>query len=157
MKTYSMLLTFALGLSPAFGADRGGVDYYSAAQLQELGKTLSTEAQSKPTGLATHPLENYLNDSTLMAHRTKSGSAELHKHAADLFVVVAGEAKLVSGGTMVDPSTVREGELVAKTISGGHSQELHPGDVVHIEPNTPHQLLLQPGHTFSYFVLKVKE
>lgn len=154
MRTYGLLFACLLGTLPAFGAEKG-VDYYSAAQLQQLGKTLSTEA--KTNGLVAHPLEKYLNDSTLMVYRDASGSAELHKHAADLYVVVKGEATLLSGGKMVKPNTVREGELVAKTIDGGHSQKLSPGDVVHIEANTPHQLLLQPGHTFSYFVLKVKE
>ncbi len=66
-------------------------------------------------------------------------------------------ATLVTGGTMVDPKTVREGEFMAKSVKGGHSQKLNPGDVVHIQPNTPHQILMQPGHTLSYFVLKVKE
>ena len=156
MKTYGLLFALVLGLVPAFGAEKK-VDYYSAAQLQALGKTLSTEAQSKSTGLVAHPLDKYANDSTLMAFRNTSGSAELHKHAADLMVVVDGDATLVTGGTMVDLKTVREGELMGKSIDGGHSQKLGPGDIVHIESNTPHQLLLQPGRTFTYFVLKVKE
>lgn len=156
MKTYGLLIPLILGLVPAFGADKK-VDYYSAAQLQQLGKTLSTEAHSESKNLVAHPLQKYSNASTLMAFRNASGAAELHKHAADLIVVVDGEATLVTGGTMVDPKTVREGELMGKSIKDGHSQKLGPGDVVHIESNTPHQLLLQPGRTFSYFVLKVKE
>ncbi len=156
MRIYGLLLTIAFGLSPAFGAEKG-VDYYSKAQLQELGKSLSAEVHSNSGGLVPHPLQKYGNDSTLMVYRNASGSAELHEHFSDLYVVVDGQATLLSGGKMVSPKTLREGELVAKTIDGGHSQKLSPGDVVHIEPNTPHQILLQPGHTFSYFVLKVKE
>jgi mannose-6-phosphate isomerase-like protein (cupin superfamily) len=154
MKIYGTLLVLAVGLVPAFGADKK-VDYYSASQLQELSKKLSTE--QKTNGLVTRQLDKYQNDWTLLVYRDTSGTAEMHAHASDFYVVVAGNGTLVTGGTMVDSKTVREGEFMGKSVKGGHSQQLNPGDVVHIQPNTPHQILMQPGHTLSYFVLKVKE
>jgi len=154
MKIYGALLALLLGIMPAFGADKK-VDYYSASQLQELSKKLSK--QQKTDGLVTQQLEKYQNDWTLMVYRDTSGGAEMHAHASDFYVVVAGSGTLVTGGTMVNPKTVREGEFTSKTVRGGHSQKLNAGDVVHIQPNTPHQMLLEPGHTISYFVLKVKE
>jgi quercetin dioxygenase-like cupin family protein len=42
-------------------------------------------------------------------------------------------------------------------IEGGQSQKLGVGDIVHIAPNTPHQLKLAPGKTFTYFVVKVHQ
>ena len=154
MKICGTFLVLAVGLLPAFGADKK-VDYYSASQLQELSKKMSTE--QKTNGLVTKQLEKYGNDWTLMVYRDSSGDAEMHAHASDFYVVVAGSATLLTGGTMVDPKTVREGEFMSKSVKGGHSQQLNPGDVVHIQPNTPHQILMQPGHMLSYFVLKVKE
>ncbi|MDE3180214.1 MAG: hypothetical protein KGM47_11230, partial [Acidobacteriota bacterium] len=64
---------------------------------------------------------------------------------------------LVTGGRLVGSKTVGEGELRGASIAGGHRQELAKGDIVHISPNTPHQLLLASGKTFTYFVIKVRE
>ena len=156
MKIYALLLAISFGLLPATGAD-SPVDYYSASQLRIISHTLSAQARTQSSALVLHPLKTYGNDATQMAFRNATGQAELHQHFSDFDVVVAGDATLLSGGKLVDPQTLQEGELRAKTIEGGQSQELHPGDMVHILPNTPHQLLIQPGHTFCYFVVKVKE
>jgi quercetin dioxygenase-like cupin family protein len=40
---------------------------------------------------------------------------------------------------------------------GGTSHKLAAGDVVHIPANTPHQLLVEPGTQFTYFVVKVNQ
>jgi beta-galactosidase beta subunit len=156
MKIYALVFALSIGLLPAMGADNP-VDYYSAAQLRTIGNTLSTQAKTQSIALALQPLKTYGNDATQMAFRNTSGQAELHQHFSDFDVVVAGDATLLSGGKIVDPQTTQEGEVRGKSIEGGQSQALHPGDVVHILPNTPHQLLLQPGHTFTYFVVKVKQ
>jgi quercetin dioxygenase-like cupin family protein len=42
-------------------------------------------------------------------------------------------------------------------IEGGTKQKLSLGDVIHIQPNTPHQMLIAPGHSITYFVVKVTE
>jgi uncharacterized RmlC-like cupin family protein len=31
------------------------------------------------------------------------------------------------------------------------------GDIIHVQPNVPHQMILAPGHTVTYFVIKVNE
>jgi hypothetical protein len=41
-------------------------------------------------------------------------------------------------------------------ITGGTTQQLEPGSIVHIGTMVPHQLLLTPGNSFTYFVVKVK-
>ena len=38
---------------------------------------------------------------------------------------------------------------------GGEKQPLHPGDVLHIAPKTPHQMILEPGRTLDYYAVKV--
>jgi hypothetical protein len=156
MKICALVFALSFGLLPAMGADNP-VDYYSVAQLRDLGKTLSADAKTKSLTLDLHPLKTYGNDATQMAFRSASGQAEVHVHFSDFDVVIAGDATLLSGGKVVEPQTVSEGEIRGKSIEGGQSQALHPGDVFHILPNIPHQLLLQPGHTFTYFVVKVKQ
>ena len=93
----------------------------------------------------------------MLSVRNKTGGAELHEHYADIFFVVDGEATLTSGGTMVEPKTTEPGEIRGSAVSGGVLQKLGKGDVVHISPNTPHQLSIPEGKSFTYFVVKVKE
>lgn len=93
----------------------------------------------------------------MLTVRNASGGAEVHEHYADIFFVVDGEATLTSGGTVVDPKTTAPGEIRGNSVSGGVQQKLGKGDVIHISPNTPHQLTIAKGKSFTYFVVKVKE
>jgi mannose-6-phosphate isomerase-like protein (cupin superfamily) len=140
----------------AFGASTG-VDYYSAASLTGAAGKLAAKTKAGSNTPTVDPLAQYPHDYTLVVYRNASGSAEMHEHESDLYVVLAGEATLMSGGKMTQQHTKSEGEYLGTGISGGHAQKLGKGDVVHIPPSLPHQLLIEPGHTFSYFVVKVKE
>lgn len=134
-----------------------GVDYYSAADLQNAAQKLSAHAKSNSNSPSVDQLAKYARDYTLVVYRNASGSAEMHEHESDLYVVLDGEATLESGGKLMHQSTKSEGEFLGTGIWGGRSQRLNKGDVVHISPNIPHRLVIEAGHTFAYFVVKVKE
>jgi hypothetical protein len=72
-------------------------------------------------------------------------------------VVQSGEATLVVGGKMPGSKTTAANEHRAPKIDGGDRRKLLPGDIVHIPKNMPHQLLVQNGKQFTYYVIKVKE
>ncbi len=93
----------------------------------------------------------------MLSFRDRDGSPELHEKFADVFVVIEGNATLLSGGQLEEPSVVSPGEVHGKTIVHPTTTTLAKGDVVHISANTPHQLLIPKGGTFTYFVIKVKE
>jgi len=128
-----------------------GVDVFSASDLQALGQKLSR----KHARSAAQDLARYGNHYTLLAVREETGSAELHEHEADVFLVVSGEAQLVDGGKILNPRTEKPGEIRGASIQGGERRALHTGDVVHIPAKTPHQLVIENGKTFTYFVVKV--
>ncbi len=134
-----------------------GVDYYSASGLQDKAKAFGANAKSNSSTPTVSPLLKYGNDYTLLVYRNSDGQAELHEHESDLYMVVDGEATLVSGGAMLGRAMKSAGEFTGSGISNGESQILRKGDVVHISPNIPHQLKVKSGQTFSYFVQKVKE
>ena len=73
------------------------------------------------------------------------------------YVVVAGQATLVSGGHMVNGATTAPGEVRGDSIQDGKETTLKKGDIVHIPANIPHQIMLAKGGTFQYFVIKVQE
>ncbi len=79
----------------------------------------------------------------------------MHRDCSDIFVAVAGEASLVSGGTLIDAKVIAEGEQRGSAIQNGSTQKIASGSVIHIDPGVAHQLLVENG-TFSYFVVKVK-
>lgn len=90
----------------------------------------------------------------MLGYRDKTGDAELHANAADIDVILNGEATLVTGGTLVDAKTTGHGEQRGTSIQGGNRQPLHTGDIVHIPAGTAHQMLLPPGGSITYFVIK---
>jgi mannose-6-phosphate isomerase-like protein (cupin superfamily) len=130
-------------------------DVYSQDDLKSAEKQL--EQKTDASGLASETLKKYSTDYSMLAFRRQSGKAELHEKFADFYVVLDGNATLVSGGHMVNGATTTPGEVRGDSIQGGKETKLKKGDIVHIPANIPHQLLLTKGDTFQYFVVKVQE
>jgi hypothetical protein len=152
IKWIGLLLMLPLvGAEPAI--DRSsGYRYWSVADLQMLSKRLSNnKGKTSLEGLGRFGVDN-----AELVQRRGSGVAEWHGTKADLLYIVAGRAELVVGGTMVGSKTTAAGEMRGSSIQGGVHQKLSPGDIVHISPKTPHQILLDPGVQITYFALKVK-
>jgi mannose-6-phosphate isomerase-like protein (cupin superfamily) len=144
-------------MAQATVAPANRVDYHSAAQMEAQAKKLLAEAGKAPTGVATATLDSYPGHYVVMIARVKSGVGELHRQENDVFVVVDGDATVLTGGTMVDPKDTAPGEVRGTRVDGGVAHELHKGDLFHVPPNVPHQTILAPGKTFTYYVVKVVE
>jgi mannose-6-phosphate isomerase-like protein (cupin superfamily) len=129
-------------------------DVYTPSDLSGMEQKLEQKAVK---GLATETLKKYSTDYTLLAFRSQSGQAEQHEKFADFYVVVEGQAKLISGGKMVNGATTAPGELRGESIQDGKETTIKKGDIVHIPANIPHQLTLAKGDTIKYFVIKVQE
>lgn len=151
------LLALSLSFAGISFAAQKPVDLYTSSDLHQMEQKLAEKSKKNGVGFAGDTLERYGNHLTMIAYRDKTGSSESHAHDADIFVVVAGEATLVTGGKMLKGKTESPGELRGTGIEGGQSQKLAVGDIVHISADTPHQLKLAPGTTFTYFVVKVHQ
>lgn len=152
MKTKLLLLACVL---PVIASEPAGYKYWSSAELKGLAKTLAPKINAQK--VATDKLADFGNHYILAAHREGSGEAEFHETETDIFVVQSGAATLVVGGELHNGKTTAPGEMRAPSIDGGSRQKLAPGDVVHIPPKTAHQVMLDPGAQFTYFVVKVKQ
>ena len=75
----------------------------------------------------------------MLAYREATGSAEVHEHEADIFVVESGEATIVTGGKLVDGHAQKPGEIRGTSIDGGERHPLAAGDIIHIPAGVPHQ------------------
>ena len=147
MRQIAVVLAMA---SVALAAD-GRVDIYSAKDLAAMEQKLA----QKRAKFASADLARYGNHYTLLARREATGSAEVHEHEADIFVIEGGEAIIVTGGKVVNGHTEKAGEIRGSSIEGGERHQLAAGDIIHIPAGTPHQLLIDKGKPFTYFVIKV--
>ena len=156
MKLTIASLALAASTLPFAGAQTLTVDRLTQSQLIEKAQELNAKALG-PEGAASNKLNEYPNHFTMISLRRKNGEAEVHESYADLFFVVQGSARLLTGGTVQDGKTVSPGEIRGKSVLNGVETTLNQGDIVHIPATVPHQLLLPEGGTFLYFVIKVKE
>jgi mannose-6-phosphate isomerase-like protein (cupin superfamily) len=135
-------------------AQTGAAVSYSPDQLLQLAQQMREQAKnSKDAG--TGILEKHLDSSTILAFRDRDGKAELHQQFGDVFVVLQGTATLVTGGTIASPMTSAPGEIRGTSIQEGIRKKLQEGDIAHIPAGVPHQVILDSGGTFTYFVVKI--
>ena len=142
-----LCLQFCLALS---AADPAGFALWKGSDLHAREKSLAAGGK-----IRTEALGNYGNHRASIIQRQTSGVAEIHEHVVDFLIVEAGEATLVVGGKVSGVKTTTPGERRGAAIEGGEKHSLAPGDIVHIPVNTPHQFLLSPGKTVTYFTIKV--
>jgi mannose-6-phosphate isomerase-like protein (cupin superfamily) len=136
-------------------ADPPNFAYWSAKELKGYEKQLH-EKVSGPYKLYSVRLADYGSSNVSLSHREANGIPEVHAHMDDYFVVQSGEATLVIGGEVVNPKVTEPNETRGDSIKGGERRKLVAGDVVHIPADLPHQLLVDNGKLFTYFVIKVK-
>ena len=90
----------------------------------------------------------------MITTRDKSGLAELHADWIDHIFVQAGGATMILGGKIDEPKETGPGETRGSGVSGGKSFAMHPGDYVYIPAKTVHRMVLAPGQTIRYAVVK---
>jgi len=133
-----------------------GFEHWTGTSLQQMERELSAEAKKDAHHLGLRRLGDFENDLFLFAHREADGQPEWHETQADVFVVESGTATLLVGGTMVGAEVTEPHEKRNGTIQGGVRRKMSPGDIIRIPAKTPHQVLLDGAHEFTYFVVKVK-
>lgn len=152
-----MKILFVLLFAVAAFAQSKPAKYYSAADLTQSFEKLAAQAKAKNAGSSGADLVESGNGALKLSYRRETGGAEVHQHFDDVMVIEGGSATIVTGGSLVDPKSEANGEMKGKSITGGTSQIVSTGDVIHIPAGTPHQLLLNRGKDFRAFVVKVHD
>jgi mannose-6-phosphate isomerase-like protein (cupin superfamily) len=99
-------------------------------------------------------LSRRANALAMITKREKTGEAERHAAWNDDILIQAGEATMILGGKIENPREVSKGETRGSGISGGKSMVVHAGDYVFVPVNTAHRMILSPGKTVRYAVIK---
>ena len=143
-------------VAPKPRGPKNPVDHWTPPLLLERAAILRKMAKHGD-GSASETLREYPQHFAMLSFRSRSGEVEVHERFADLFVVLAGAATLVTGGTVTGARIVAPGETRGESIAGGTPQKLRPGDVAHVPAGTPHQMLLKGEDTITCMVMKVQE
>ncbi len=129
-------------------------DYTSAAAIHQDAAKLLAQAKASPDGLAQLKLGTYPGENVTLTVRVKSGGGEMHSNWSDTFIVIDGEATVITGGKVENPVSKPDGEFRGTKVVGGTGQVLRPGDVFHVAPGVPNQTTVASGKTFTYMVVK---
>lgn len=146
----------AIALAATCQAQTGRhAEVFSGKNVQS--QTSSLVSAAKASGSSGATLGDYSSHAIKLSIRTASGGAEVHAHYDDIFLVTEGTATLITGGTVIDPTTGKDGETKGRGIRNGTARTIAKGDIVHIPAGTPHQLVLAPGTVYASIVIKVRE
>lgn len=148
-----MLKKFLLAL-PAlalYAAAPAGFNERTAADLKAKAAQLKA---SMKNGLGNETVANWGTHQLVVIHREKSGQSEFHEKQADVIVVRGGSGTILIGGKMVGGKTTAPGEIRGDSIDGGEAHELKEGTIMHVPPQTAHQVILKAGQTIDYVAIK---
>jgi len=136
-------------------ADAPTFALWTGADAKQMAKDLAGKLNAQ--GLATQKLADLGNYNFGMTLRRKSGSVEVHLKMADVFVIESGEADLVVGGTVADPTNSSPTEIRGTSIRNGTEHHVTAGDVLTIPAGMPHQMKVAPGKEVLYMAIKVAQ
>jgi len=88
------------------------------------------------------------------SRREAPGQAEVHARDTDVIHVLEGTATLVTGGRVMDATTVAPDELRGAAIQDGIARTIAAGDVIVIPNGVPHWFREVPAPVL-YYVVKV--
>lgn len=151
MKSVPILLLLA-GAS-AVVADAPTFSLWTNDAARQMSKGLAAKLSAQ--GIASQRLGDMGNYNFAMTLRRQSGVVELHQKMADIFVIEGGEADLVTGGTIVNPTNSSPTEVRGTAIKDGNENHLVAGDVLTIPAGMPHQMKVAPGKEVLYMAIKV--
>ena len=118
MKAIPILAMAALAIPCAQAQSKA--DVFSGKDVMSQLAVLTQAAKAPGSSGAT--LGDYGADAIKLSVRTASGGAEIHAHYGDIFVITEGKATLISGGSVVNAHTGKDGETKgSSSIKNGES------------------------------------
>lgn len=127
---------------------------FPAADVEAVAAEVKRQAETNGKGGAGKTLAIYPDSSIAIVARTETSGAEIHRYASDNFVVLDGDATLVTGGSIPGAHDTGHGEVKGEKVVGGEEHHLKKGDIFHVSAGTPHQTVMTPGHDFVFLMIK---
>jgi mannose-6-phosphate isomerase-like protein (cupin superfamily) len=151
---YLALVCAALFAAPAVHAQAAdSVRHLPAASLRDA---VSAAPGEQGRALYARMVVDAGAYTVIALRRTADGEAEVHAEWDDVMMIQEGAATLLSGGEVSGARETSPGELRGGRITGGRRRALAAGDVVTVPAGVPHQMLVGPGQSITYLVVKVR-
>ena len=132
-----------------------GFVIWPSAEVETIANRLEREIGNR--AMVYETIRNDDGHSVYFVLRGLTGPAELHETEADLYVVHRGNATFVIGGELIDAELLPRKQQRGRSIRDGTRHALAPGDILHVPVATPHQIIVPPGQTFLYTLVKFNE
>ena len=132
-----------------------GFVIWPSAEVETIANRLEREIGNR--AMVYETIRNDDGHSVYFVLRGLTGPAELHETEADLYVVHRGNATFVIGGELIDAEVLPRKQQRGRSIRDGTRHALAPGDILHVPVATPHQIIVPPGQTFLYTLVKFDE
>ncbi len=132
-----------------------GFEFRNLQYAEEAADRLERELGDKAMVFET--IGNHDGHSMYLVLRGKTGTAEFHITESDYYFGIRGAAKFVIGGEVVNPEVRPRKQIVGTSIKGGTTKPLNPGDIIHVPPSTPHQIIIEPDKPYMYILIKIDE
>jgi hypothetical protein len=155
--------------SPAPHLPRGTATEVSSGEIQGLVQKTAA-APVSDQALRVVSINGEYNVGVGVVHRAKTTGKDApggieHSQITEIYHVIEGNARLVTGGTMENLTEVPPDSPVVTVLNGpstrggaiqnGVSRKIGPGDVVIIPPNTPHWFSEITSGQIVYLVVRV--
>jgi mannose-6-phosphate isomerase-like protein (cupin superfamily) len=92
----------------------------------------------------------------ILAQRRGSGEAEVHETTNHVFIIVEGEATMITGGKLENAKQTEPGQIRGTGVAGGQTHRLSKGDVITIPAKTPHWWREVPTKTVAYYAVNIE-
>ena len=118
---------------------------------------LKASVTTTKDGVAVHTVFADPAANSVFVRRDASGVVERHAHLNDVMIARTGTVTIILGGTIDGGAETSPGEWRGGRIVGGRSQRFEAGDMLWIPAGIPHQMIMRPGRSFTYAVVKTRQ
>jgi mannose-6-phosphate isomerase-like protein (cupin superfamily) len=156
LKTGFAALLLLLAISLAAPNPTLTATYVTHSDVQNFIKALPQDAVSDKTIRSVDVGGYHVSVWAVLRPKGLAQDANLHQtKVSEIYYMLEGTGTLVTGGTMPGAKPMAPGStnLQSKTIQGGESRRMGPGDIVIIPGNVAHQWTSQDG-TLKYLIFR---
>ncbi|MDA1371675.1 MAG: cupin domain-containing protein [Proteobacteria bacterium] len=156
-KVFAALLLFVASSSTSMGQDSGAPPaiYKPAAEImQELNRAAASGTSAAGQSVTVSPG---------ISVRRRSSSVEqyavLHPYSVEIYRILEGSGRLVTGGKLILPLAESPSPDVIRTgngIEGGLARRVSAGDILVLQPGTPHWFSAIDGDSITYMESRVR-
>lgn len=151
------LIFVAIACSAALAQDSGAPPalYVSAAQIEaELKEAVAAAASATGWSITISP-------GITIRRRTGAVNnfAIIHPHSMEIYRILEGSGTLVTGGILNEPLEPQTSDDLIRTghgISGGLARQVKAGDVLVLQPGTPHWFSAVGAEGITYMESRIR-